>query len=155
MGAGRALMRRASTWFMTWGLAIGLVQGVLQVVHGVLLDLGPGSLRDPGDVAAEGRQEAREVHRAFVIQFPPEGANREHHVAGLCEERLGVGDPPPYRPPPAAQTGGTAHAPPPQLAPWHTNATDLPHGTQPPQGVQARGKKWGPHIRTSAPTAGG
>ena len=52
-----------------WGLAIGLVQGGLQVLHGVLLDLCPGSLRDPGDVAAEDRLETREVHRAFVIQF--------------------------------------------------------------------------------------
>ena len=77
----------------TRGLAIGLVQGGLQVLHGVLLDLGPGPFRDPGPVAAEDRLEAGEVHRAFVIQFPPEGANRDHHVVGLCEERLGVGDP--------------------------------------------------------------
>ena len=76
-----------------WGLAIGLVQGGLQVLHGVLLDLCPGSLRDPGDVAAEDRLETREVHRAFVIQFSPEGANCEHHVVGLREERLGVGNP--------------------------------------------------------------
>ena len=41
-------------------------------------------------------------------------------------------DPPPYRPPPAAQTGGTAHGPPPtpppQPAPRQTNATGPPHG---------------------------
>ena len=77
----------------TWGLAIGLVQGGLQVLHGVLLDLCPGPFRDPGDLAAEDCLEAWEVHRAFVIQFSPEGANWEHHVVGLCEERLGVGDP--------------------------------------------------------------
>ena len=77
----------------TRGLAIGLVQGGQEVLHGVLLDLGPGSVRDPGDVAAEDRLKAGEVHRAFVIQFPPEGANRKHHVVGLREERLGVGDP--------------------------------------------------------------
>ena len=77
----------------TRGLAIGLVQGGLQVLHGVLLDLGPGPFRDPGHLAAEDRLEAGEVHQAFVIQFPPESANREHHVVGLCEERLGVGDP--------------------------------------------------------------
>ena len=71
----------------TWGLAIGLVQGGLQVLHGVLLDLCPGPVRYPGDMAAW------EVHRAFVIQFPPEGAYCEHHVVGLREERLGVGDP--------------------------------------------------------------
>ena len=76
-----------------WGLAIGLVQGGLQVLHGVLLDLCPGSLRDPGDVAAEDRLETREVHRAFVIQFSPEGANCEHHVVGLREERLGCWEP--------------------------------------------------------------
>ena len=77
----------------TWGFAIGLVQGGLQVLHGLLLDLGPGPLRDPGHVAAEDCLDAGEVQRAFVIQFPPKGANREHHVVGLCEERLGVGDP--------------------------------------------------------------
>ena len=31
----------------TWGLAIGLVQRGPQVLHGVLLDLGSGPLRDP------------------------------------------------------------------------------------------------------------
>ena len=77
----------------TWGLPVGLVQGGLQVLHGVLLDLCPGPFRDPGDVAAEDRLEAWEVHRAFVIQFSPEGPNCEHHVVGLREERLGVGDP--------------------------------------------------------------
>ena len=77
----------------TRGFAIGLVQGGLQVLHGVLLDLGPGPLRDPGHVAAEDRLEAGEVHRAFVIQFPPEDVNREHHFVGLYKEPLGVGDP--------------------------------------------------------------
>ena len=77
----------------TRGLAIGLFQGGLEVLHAVLLDLCPGPVRDPGDVAAEDRLEAWEAHRAFVIQFPPEGANGEHHVMGLREERLGVGDP--------------------------------------------------------------
>ena len=61
----------------TWGLAVGLFQGGLQVLHGVLLDLCPGPFRDPGDVAAEDRLETREAHRAFVIQFSPEGANCE------------------------------------------------------------------------------
>ena len=77
----------------TRGLAIGLVQGGLQGLHGVLLDLGPGPFRDAGHVAAEDPLGAREVLGLFVIQFPPEGANRKHHVVGLCEERLGVGDP--------------------------------------------------------------
>ena len=87
-------MKQASTWSGPGrGLAIGLVQGGLGVLYGVLLELGPGPFRDPGHVAAEDRLEAGEVHRAFVIQFPPEGANRDHHVPGLCEERLGVGDP--------------------------------------------------------------
>ena len=64
-------------------------------------------------------------------------------------------DSPPYRPPPAAQTGGTAHAPPPQPAPRHTNATDPPRGVQPPQVVQAEGTEKGPHTRTPAPTTRG
>ena len=77
----------------TWGLAIGLVQGRLQVLHGVLLDLCPEPVGDPGDMAAEDCLEAWEVQGAFVIQFPPDGANCELHLVGLREERLGVGDP--------------------------------------------------------------
>ena len=42
---------------------------------------------------AEDRLEAGEVHWALVIQLPPEGTNRGHHIVGLCQERLGVGDP--------------------------------------------------------------
>ena len=37
----------------TRGLANGPVQGRLHILHGVLLDLGPGPFRDPGHVAAE------------------------------------------------------------------------------------------------------
>ena len=74
------------------GLAVGVVQRGPQVLHGVLLDLGTGPLSDPGHVAAENRLQAEKVHRALVLQFPPEGTNREHHVEGLCEERFGVGD---------------------------------------------------------------
>ena len=62
--------------------------------------------------------------------LPPQGRQRD----GTRQS-----DPPPYRPPPAAQTGGTAHAPPPKPAPRHTNATDPPRGTQPPQGVKTKG----------------
>ena len=49
------------------GFAIGLVQLGRQVLHGALLDLGQGPLRDPGHVAAEDRLEAGDVHRAFVV----------------------------------------------------------------------------------------
>ena len=38
-------------------------------------------------------REAGKVHGALVVLFPPESANREHHVVDLCEERLGVGHP--------------------------------------------------------------
>ena len=75
------------------GLAIGLVECGPQVLNGVLLDLGPSLLRDPGHVASENRLEAGKVRRALVVQLPPESANREHHVVGFCEECLGVGDP--------------------------------------------------------------
>ena len=51
----------------TWGHAIGLVQRGLQVLHAVLLDLGPGPLRDPGQPAAEDRLEAGEVHIVSVV----------------------------------------------------------------------------------------
>ena len=81
-------MKRASTWL---GPGPCHRRGP-QVLHGVLLELGPSRLRDPGHVAAENRLEAGKVHRALVVQFPPEGVNREHHFVGLCEERLGVGD---------------------------------------------------------------
>ena len=50
----------------TWGLAIGFVQGGLQVLHGVLLDLCPGPFRDPGDMAAEDCLETWEVHRSLT-----------------------------------------------------------------------------------------
>ena len=59
-GAGRALMKRASTWLGPGALPSALSRAGLQVLHGVLLDLCPGSLRDPGDVAAEDRLETRE-----------------------------------------------------------------------------------------------
>ena len=65
-------------------------------------------------------------------------------------------DPPPYWPLPAAQTGGTAHAPPPPPPTrQHTNATDPPRGAQLPQGVQAEGTEKGPNTRTPAPTTRG
>ena len=75
---------------------------------------------------------------------------------GRQRDRTRQSDPPPYRPPLAAQTGGTAHAPPPpQPAPQHTNATDPPRGAQPSQGVQAEGTEKGPHSRTPAPETRG
>ena len=50
-------------------------------------------------------------------------------------------------------TPDTAHnsgrPPPPGTAPHH------PRGTQPPQGMQAKGTVLGPHTRTPAPTARG
>ena len=83
-GAARALRKRASTWLGPRGLAIGLVGRGPQVLHGVLPDLGPRPLKETGLVAAEDRLQAGKVHQARVIQLPPEGANREHHVVGLC-----------------------------------------------------------------------
>ena len=49
--------------------------------------------------------------------------------------------------PDAPHNGG--RPPPPGTAPHH------PHGTQPPQGMQARGTVLGPHTHTPAPTARG
>ena len=85
-------MKRASTWLGSGALPSALSKADV-VLHGVLLDLCPGPFRDPGDMAAEDCLEAWEVQPAFVIQFSQEGANCEHHVVGLREERLGVGDP--------------------------------------------------------------
>ena len=75
------------------GLEIGLVQSGLQVSHGVLLDLDPSPFQNLGHVAAEDRLGAGEVHRALVVQLPPEGADRGHQIIGLRQERLSVGDP--------------------------------------------------------------
>ena len=50
---------------------------------------------------------------------------------------------------PDAPHNGGRHAPPPGTAPHH------PRGTQPPQGMQARGTVLGPHTHTLAPTARG
>ena len=49
--------------------------------------------------------------------------------------------------PDAPHNGG--RPPPPGTAPYH------PHGTQPPQGMQAKGTVLGPHTHTPAPTARG
>ena len=49
--------------------------------------------------------------------------------------------------PDASHNGG--RPPPPRTAPLH------PHGTQPPQGMQAKGTVLGPHTHTPAPTARG
>ena len=49
--------------------------------------------------------------------------------------------------PDAPHNGG--RPPPPGTAPHH------PHGTQPPQGMQAKGTVLGPHTHTPAPTARG
>ena len=48
--------------------------------------------------------------------------------------------PPALQAPPGRANGGhSARPPPPRPAPRHTNATDPPHDTQPPRGVQAKG----------------
>ena len=47
--------------------------------------------QDLWHVAAEDRLEAGEVHRALVLQLPPEGADRRHHIMGLRQERWVLG----------------------------------------------------------------
>ena len=74
---------------------------------------------------------------------------------GKAEGQNEAERPPAYRPPPAAQTEGMAHPPPPQPAPRYTNATDPHRGAQPPQGKHTKGTEKGPHTRTPAPTARG
>ena len=76
---------------------------------------------------------------------------------GKAEGRNEAERPPSLQAPlPAAQPGGTAHAPPPpHPAPQHMNAKDPPRGAQPPQGVPAEGTEQGPHTRTPAPTTRG
>ena len=94
---------------------------------------------------------------------------------GKAEGRNEAEQPPALQAPPAAQTGGTAHGPlppPPARPPAHERhglaprgahsakpgrrtAPHHPCGTQPPQGVQAKGTVLGPHTHTPAPTACG
>ena len=62
----------------------------------------------------------------------------------VAEPRLGEGQ---RLTPDAPHNGG--RPPPPGTAPHH------PHGTQPPQGMQAKGTVLGPHTHTPAPTARG
>ena len=47
--------------------------------------------------------------------------------------------PPALQAPPGRANGGHGARPPPPPPTRHTNATDPPRGTQPPQGVQAKG----------------
>ena len=70
---------------------------------------------------------------------------------GKAEGRNEAERPPALLTPQAAQTGGTAHQPlpPPKPAPWHTNATDSPHG-----GRTAPSQVGGNRDRTAAPQAG-
>ena len=75
---------------------------------------------------------------------------------GKAEARDEAERPPALQAPPGRTNGGYgARPPPPQPAPRHTNATDLPRGAQPPQGVPAEGTEKGPHTRTPAPTTRG
>ena len=49
--------------------------------------------QQPGGHGGRGLPGSLGGRPGVVIQFRPEGANCEHHVAGLREERSGVGDP--------------------------------------------------------------
>ena len=86
-------MKRASTWLGPGALPSALSSTDRKSCMEYCWTRAQAHFRDPGHVAAQNRLNAGTVDRALVVQFPPEGANREHHVVGLCEERLGVGDP--------------------------------------------------------------
>ena len=58
---------------------------------------------------------------------------------GKAEGRNEAERPPALQAPPGRTNGGQGARPPPQPAPRHMNATDLPRGTQPPQGVHTKG----------------
>ena len=66
-----------------WGLAVGLIRRGLQVSNGVLLHLGPRTLRYWGHVATKISLEAGEIQRALAIQLLPEGVDRSHHVRSV------------------------------------------------------------------------
>ena len=53
-------------------------------------------------------------------------------------------DPPPYSPPPAAQTGGTAHAPPPQPTPQARTPRTRPAARSPHRACRPRGQSGAP-----------
>ena len=114
------------------------------------------------------RNRGRHPPHGDALSPPPQGATPAHKGA-RC--RAGAGFPCPHRPHPVhtgrgtpaarprgrAAGGGTApdtgrpsqrwQASPPGTAPRH------PRGTQPPQGMQAKGAVMGPDTRTPAPTA--
>ena len=123
-----------------------------------------GSHRNRGEQASP-RQRARTPHRSRpekAGEHEPEryGGHAPHDqndasdtrfvaCPGKAEGRNEAERPPALQAPPAAQTGGTAHAPPPpQPAPWHTNATDPPHWgrTAPSQVGGNRNRTAPPHI---------
>ena len=124
-----------------------------------------GSHRDRGEQASP-RQRATTPHRSCpekAGKHEPErygghaphdqnDANDTRFVAcpGKAEGRNEAERPPALLAPPDAQTGGTAHRPPPppRTAPWHTNATDPPHGG----GTHPR-KVGGNRDRTAHPQA--
>ena len=109
----------------------------------------------PGGRTDGARRRRVSTNRSGMGGHAPHGENdaSDTRIVACPGKAEGRNDRPP---PPAAQTGGPAHAPtPPQPAPRHTNATDPPRGAQPPQGVQAEGTDKGPHTRTPAPTTRG
>ena len=64
-------------------------------------------------------------------------------VQGRQRDGTRKNDPPPYSPPPAAQTGGTAHAPPPARPPAHERHGPAPRRAA-PTGRAGRGDREGP-----------
>ena len=125
----------------------------------------PGSHRNRGEEASP-RQRATTPHRSHpevAGEHEPEryGVHAPHYqndasdtrfvaCPGKAEGRNEAEQPPALLAPPAAQTGGTAHGPPPlpKPAPRHTNATDPPHA-----GRTAPSQVGGTQDRTAPPKA--
>ena len=91
------------------------------------------------------------VHAVGLLLAPHANTNRtrdtrvaEPRLPASEDGRPGEGQ---HLAPDAPHNGGRPTSP--GMAPHH------PHGTQPPQGVQAKGTVLGPHTRTPAPTAHG
>ena len=66
------------------GLSTCFVQGEPHILLGVLLDLRPCSLWDVGHVAAQDGLKMGDIHEASAFQVFSDGADRPHHVVGIC-----------------------------------------------------------------------
>ena len=129
------------------------------------LPLGDGPPPPPRHAAPHGACEPRGECWAPTLAYPrPQHAGSGPRQPAQRRAAGGGGAPELRRSPQRQKAPGDALPPPPQYAAAARKGTTLwgrfwdrhlPRGTQPPQGMQAKGTVLGPHTRTPAPTAHG